>query len=108
MQQITHSSLLQLARLVYAPSLSVFADPFFNHLFTDTQRFVIASSSQFLRVAVPTPLRRVFDYLPVVGADAPVAGTRIRVPFGRRQVIGILLEVADSSSWPEKQLKTAL
>ena len=57
---------------------------------------------------MPTPLRRVFDYLPVVGADAPVAGTRIRVPFGRRQVIGILLEIADSSSWPEKQLKTAL
>ena len=30
------------------------------------------------------------------------------MPFGRRQVIGILLEIADSSSWPEKQLKTAL
>lgn len=79
-----------------------------NHLFTDTQRFVIASSSQFLRVAVPTPLRRVFDYLPVVGVAAPVAGTRIRVPFGRRQVIGILLGFAESSSWPEKQLKPAL
>ena len=75
--------------------------------FTDTQRFVIASSSQFLRVAVPTPLRRVFDYLPVVGADAPVAGTRIRVPFGRRQVIDSAGD-RRQQQLAGKQLKTAL
>ena len=76
--------------------------------YTEYQRFVIASSSQFLKVAVPTPLRRVFDYLAVVGTQAPVAGTRIRVPFGQRQVIGILLEITDGSTLPAKQLKPAL
>ena len=39
---------------------------------------------------------------------APVAGTRIRVPFGQRQVIGILLEITDNSTLPAKQLKPAL
>ncbi len=82
--------------------------PFPSNLHTKYQRFPIASSSQILKVAVPTPLRRVFDYLPVVGTQAPVAGTRIRVPFGQRQVIGILLEITDGSTLPEKQLKLAL
>ena len=84
------------------------AGPFSSNLYTEYQRFVIASSSQFLKVAVPTPLRRVFDYLAVVGTQAPAAGTRIRVPFGQRQVIGILLEITDGSTLPAKQLKPAL
>ena len=84
------------------------AGPSSSDLYTAYQRFVIASSSLFLKVAVPTPLRRVFDYLSVVGTKAPVAGTRIRVPFGKRQVIGILLEITDSSTLPAKQLKPAI
>jgi len=56
-------------------------------------------SRVILRIALDTPLRRVFDYLPPAGAagtDSPPApGVRVRVPFGRRQVVGILMEVAD-------------
>ena len=48
-----------------------------------------------LAVAVPSPLKRVFDYLP--GPDTPevgwVAGVRVRVPFGRRSVIGVVIEI---------------
>ena len=54
-----------------------------------------------LRLAIPSPLRRHFDYLPPVGvADAAIQalepGTRLRVPFGRREVTGYLLEVCSS------------
>ena len=46
-----------------------------------------------LRVAVPAPLRRTFDYAP--GAIDPVRlrpGVRVRVPFGRREQVGVVLE----------------
>ncbi len=46
----------------------------------------------FLQLAIPTPLRRSFDYLPV---DADTAGLmpgmRLRVPFGRTSQVGMLL-----------------
>ncbi|GGO78293.1 primosomal protein N' [Marinobacterium nitratireducens] len=61
------------------------------------------------RIALPTPLRRLFDYLPPSGASVhPVPGVRIRVPFGRRQLIGVLLEISDASDLPEERLKPAL
>src|SRR5210317_404108 len=62
-----------------------------------------------LRIAIPTPLRRSFDYLPP-NTDAVHSlqpGVRVRVPFGRRQVVGILLEVVDQSSIPKSRLKLA-
>ncbi|MEX1198683.1 MAG: primosomal protein N' [Pseudohongiellaceae bacterium] len=51
-----------------------------------------------LRVAVPSPLRRSFHYLAPPGYNAAdiarwQPGIRIRVPFGRREVTGILLAV---------------
>ena len=46
-----------------------------------------------LRVALPVPLPRLFDYLPPPGlaADAVQAGQRLRVPFGSREAVGIVL-----------------
>jgi len=66
-----------------------------------------------LRLAIPSPLRRHFDYLPPVGvADAAIQalepGTRLRVPFGRREVTGYLLEVCSSSDVDAGALKAAL
>jgi primosomal protein N' (replication factor Y) len=63
-----------------------------------------------LRIALDTPLRRVFDYLPPAAGTDPVArpGVRVRVPFGRRQVVGILVEVADDSPIDAAKLKCAL
>lgn len=54
-----------------------------------------------LRVAVPSPLRRSFHYLPPPGYSAAdimqwQPGIRIRVPFGRREVTAILLAVEQS------------
>ena len=47
-----------------------------------------------LRVAVPAPLPELFDYLPPAGvAVADIAvGARLRVPFGPRELIGVVVE----------------
>jgi primosomal protein N' (replication factor Y) len=62
------------------------------------------------QIALDTPLRRVFDYLPVEPTPAlPVpAGVRVRVPFGRRQLVGVLVGTSATSSLPPGKLKPAL
>ncbi|HMB43186.1 MAG TPA: primosomal protein N', partial [Luteimonas sp.] len=55
---------------------------------TDIPPF-LASPAVVVRVALPVPLPRLFDYLPV--DDQPVAvGVRVRVPFGTRERIGVV------------------
>ncbi|MDX2457444.1 MAG: primosomal protein N' [Gammaproteobacteria bacterium] len=63
-----------------------------------------------LRIAVPSPLYRSFDYLLPAGVEphALQAGIRVRVPFGRRTVIGILLAVTTESLVETHKLKHAL
>ncbi|HEY2684147.1 MAG TPA: primosomal protein N' [Steroidobacteraceae bacterium] len=62
-----------------------------------------------LQVALDTPLRRVFDYLPPENpAVAPVPGMRIEVPFGRRKLIGLIVAVTSGSSIPKAKLRAAL
>ncbi|MFC3607747.1 primosomal protein N' [Stutzerimonas tarimensis] len=63
-----------------------------------------------LRLALPSPLRRLFDY------QAPESippgrlqpGVRLRVPFGRRDVVGVLVEVRTHSDVPPDKLREAL
>lgn len=82
-----------------------------------------------IRVAVPSPLRRVFDYLPPAtiptsdsdtianditvssrgaSADALKPGIRVRVPFGNRKLIGIVIEVAKGSTFTSSKLKPVI
>nr|WP_232244955.1 primosomal protein N' [Pseudomonas citronellolis] len=63
-----------------------------------------------MRLALPSPLRRLFDYLPPRGLDPGrlQPGVRLRVPFGRREIVGVLVELADSSQVPEDKLRPAL
>ena len=63
-----------------------------------------------LTIAVPSPLHRSFDYLPPPATDtaALLPGMRVRVPFGTRTTIGILLEVTAHSRIDRKRLKHAL
>ena len=63
-----------------------------------------------LRLALPSPLRRLFDYRAPAGVVRAQLqpGMRVRVPFGRREMIGILIEVADHSEVPAEKLKPAL
>ena len=70
----------------------------------------------YLQIAVPSPLRRTFDYLPPeTTADDrsyPTAkwqpGVRVRVPFGQQQVVGILLATTDHTDLDATQLRRAL
>jgi primosomal protein N' (replication factor Y) (superfamily II helicase) len=67
-----------------------------------------------LQIALDTPLRRVFDYRPPASlagqgcGERLRPGLRVRVPFGRRQLIGILVRVAVDSAVPLPKLKTAV
>ena len=64
-----------------------------------------------VRVALPTPLRRLFDYrtgLPGAVAAAIEPGMRVRVPFGRQRLIGVAVEMAAGSELPEERLKPVL
>lgn len=65
-----------------------------------------------LRLAIPTPLRRHFDYLPPIGVSpdnvsALRPGIRLRVPFGRREVTGYLVQVCETSDVLASTLKPA-
>jgi primosomal protein N' (replication factor Y) len=57
-----------------------------------------------LRVALPLPLRQLFDYLPADNSTAPQTGQRVVVPFGRRQLVGVVVEVSDHSELPLDKL----
>ena len=58
-----------------------------------------------LRIAVDTPLRRTFDYLPPHEGEVPAPGSRLRVPFGNRLVIGVVVSIESQSDVPEDKLK---
>ena len=63
-----------------------------------------------LRVAVPLPLRRLFDYLPPAGEQVTGfrPGCRIKAPFGSRTLIGYLLAKGSRSEISRGQLRPAL
>jgi primosomal protein N' (replication factor Y) len=59
-----------------------------------------------LRVALPVPLDQLFDYrAPPDTTAAP--GCRVLVPFGRRDEVGLVVELADTSDLPPEKLKAA-
>ncbi|MDT8386680.1 MAG: primosomal protein N' [Thiogranum sp.] len=63
-----------------------------------------------LAVAVPSPLYRSFDYLPPADHQGapPVPGVRVSVPFGRREVVGVLMAVRQHTDVARAKLKPAL
>jgi len=64
----------------------------------------------YFRIAIPTPLRRHFDYLAPANyvATAPQNGVRVRVPFGRQTLVGILLETVHETDVPPNKMKQAI
>jgi len=68
----------------------------------------LTDSPSFLRVAVPVPLRRLFDYLPPAGAQAHIcAGMRVRVPFAGRTLVGMVVDRVAQTDVPAKRIKAA-
>ena len=69
------------------------------------------SSVPVVRVALPTPLRRLFDYradVPGAAGGAIEPGMRVLVPFGRQRLIGVAAATAAASELPEERLKSVL
>ncbi|MGH8150423.1 MAG: primosomal protein N' [Steroidobacteraceae bacterium] len=69
--------------------------------------------AHILRVALDIPVRQLFDYLPpasrpTLEAASPVPGARVRVPFGRRRLVGVVMETAGESAVASDRLKPAL
>lgn len=64
---------------------------------------------QILRVAVAAPLHHCFDYLPPADAsiDRLLPGVRVRVPFGRSERCGVLLELVTAAVGGGRRLKPA-
>jgi len=63
------------------------------------------SDSPILKIAVNVPLSREFDYLPPQEGPEPFAGCRVRVPFGRREQVGVVLGSARKSDVPAAKMK---
>ena len=59
-----------------------------------------------LRVALDLPLYRLFDYGANSASTADI-GFRVRVPFGRSEKIGVIIDVVVESDWPKDQIKMA-
>lgn len=59
------------------------------------------------QVALPVPLRRIFDYLPPVeiGSILIERGMRVKVPFGRQEKVGIVMGHRNHTDIPSEQLK---
>lgn len=68
------------------------------------------SSNTILRLALPTPLRRLFDYLPPQPIDLSQLkpGVRVRVPFQSRTLVGVLVSIENNSDVPYGKLKRAI
>jgi len=59
-----------------------------------------------LRIAVPCPLPRLFDYQArEIASSEGLIGCRVRVPFGKRKLVGVVIEVADESSMSAEKLR---
>jgi primosomal protein N' (replication factor Y) len=62
-------------------------------------------AAPILAVAVPSPLRRLFDYLAPIEGSVPQPGMRVQVPFGSRQRIGMVIKHRQSSAINPEKLK---
>lgn len=60
-----------------------------------------------LQIALPTPLRRRFDYLlpQELSPECIRPGQRVRVPFGTRELVGIVLSLKSNTEYPLDKLK---
>ncbi len=66
----------------------------------------MSAAPRFARIAIPSPLPRHFDYRLIAGDPVPAPGTRVRVPFGRQETVGVVLGVSAESTLPPEKLKT--
>ena len=65
--------------------------------------------NSIVKVVVNTPLRRNFDYLAPENHTNPISeGSRVRVPFGKRELIGLIIGTANESEFAIEDLKSVI
>lgn len=65
-------------------------------------------SERCIRVAVPVPLNRCFDYLLSADMPEPCVGGRVRVPFGRRQLVAVVTAIDVVPDIAKEKLKSLI
>ncbi len=59
----------------------------------------MSENKRFYQVALDVPLRRLFDYTAPLDSQTPIErGTRVKVPFGKREKIGVVMGVSNTPS----------
>ncbi len=62
-------------------------------------------TARFVRVALDRPQQALYDYRYPEDAPPPQPGMLVRVPFGRRDVVGLVCEVSAHSDVPPNKLR---
>lgn len=65
------------------------------------------SQLKIAEVAVAVPLYQRFDFL-IPNSQQIAVGSRVSVPFGRRQMVGIVTQLKNQSDFPLSQLKSII
>src|SRR5215813_3727480 len=61
----------------------------------------VASTPRYARVVLPLPLEQAFTYeIPETMIGRIAVGCRVEVPFGRRSLSGIVVELAEAADVP--------
>ena len=70
----------------------------------------IEDANIYVEVAIPVPMRQLFTYFLPVKLQSPeiALGERIVVPFGSRQVVGIVTKITNECEIPANKLKNVL
>ena len=63
----------------------------------------MVAKEKFIQVAIDVPINQLFDYLP--NDQIIVIGQYVKVPFGRRQIIGIICGISSVTNVPREKLK---
>ncbi len=63
----------------------------------------------FVEVALPVPMRQAFSYkVPESISCLPKKGMRVKVPFGRQQLIGLVTGISDTCNLAPQQIKSII
>lgn len=71
-----------------------------------SQKHPPETGSSIIRIALPVPIHRYFDYLPPSDTNTAItAGQRVLVPFGHRKLIGVVIDTNAISDIAPSKLK---
>jgi len=67
-------------------------------------------SAKYIQVAIPVPIRQLFTYKLPIKLQTPeiVIGERVIVPFGARNVIGLVISIKDHCEFDPKKVKNIM